>query len=36
VSARIIAIAKGAVVDGDITVTSGMPITRFEEKRQET
>jgi cytoskeletal protein CcmA (bactofilin family) len=36
VSARTIAIAKGAVVDGDITVTSGTPITRFEERRKET
>ena len=35
VSARTIAIAKGAVVDGDITVTSGTPITRFEERRKE-
>jgi len=35
VSARTLAIAKGAVVDGDITVTSGAPITRFEEKRKE-
>ncbi len=33
VTARTLAIAKGAVVDGDITVTSGTPITRFEEKR---
>jgi cytoskeletal protein CcmA (bactofilin family) len=33
VTARTLAIAKGAVVDGDITVTSGAPITRFEEKR---
>jgi cytoskeletal protein CcmA (bactofilin family) len=35
VSARTLAIAKGAVVDGDITVTSGAPITRFEEKRND-
>ncbi len=35
INARTLAIAKGAVVDGDITVTSGAPITRFEEKRQE-
>ena len=33
VSARSIAIAKGAIVDGDIVVTSGMPIQEFEEKR---
>jgi cytoskeletal protein CcmA (bactofilin family) len=31
--ARTIAIAKGAVVDGAVTVTSGEPIIRFEEKR---
>lgn len=35
VKARTIAIAKGAKVDGDITVTSGAPITRFEERRKE-
>ena len=35
VTARMLAIAKGAVVDGDITITSGEPITRFEEKRKE-
>lgn len=34
VTARTLAIARGAVVDGDITVTSGAPITRFEEKRR--
>ena len=34
VSARTIAIARGAVVDGDITVTSGTPIVRFEERRK--
>ena len=28
-----IAIAKGAVIDGEVTVTSGQPIHRFEEKR---
>lgn len=31
--ARTIAVAKGAVIDGSITVTSGEPIVRFEEKR---
>ncbi len=36
VSARTIAIARGAIVDGDITVTSGTPIVRFEERRKET
>jgi len=35
VTARTLAIAKGAVVDGDMTVTSGAPITRFEEKRKD-
>lgn len=33
VSARTIAIARGAVVDGEIEVTSGAPILQFEEKR---
>ena len=33
VSARTIAIAKGAIVDGEIEVTSGRPIVEFEEKR---
>jgi cytoskeletal protein CcmA (bactofilin family) len=33
VSARIIAIAKGAIVDGEIQTTSGAPIQEFEEKR---
>jgi cytoskeletal protein CcmA (bactofilin family) len=33
VVARSIAIAKGAIVEGAITVTSGQPIVRFEEKR---
>jgi cytoskeletal protein CcmA (bactofilin family) len=33
VSARTIAIAKGAIVDGDIEVTSDAPIVEFEEKR---
>src|SRR4030088_2072714 len=31
--ARTIAIAKGAIIDGEVTVTSGQPIVRFEEKR---
>jgi cytoskeletal protein CcmA (bactofilin family) len=34
VSARIIAIAKGAIVDGEIEVTSGTPIVQYEEKRE--
>lgn len=33
VSARTIAIAKGAIVDGEIEVTSDAPILQFEEKR---
>jgi len=34
VVARMIAMARGATIDGDITVTSGAPIIEFEEKRQ--
>ncbi|HTX24818.1 MAG TPA: polymer-forming cytoskeletal protein [Steroidobacteraceae bacterium] len=34
VSARSIAIAKGAVIDGELIVTSGQPIITFEEKRE--
>jgi cytoskeletal protein CcmA (bactofilin family) len=33
VTARSVAIARGAIVDGDIEVTSGEPVTEFEEKR---
>jgi cytoskeletal protein CcmA (bactofilin family) len=33
VSARTVAIAKGAIVEGEIEVTSGTPVVRFEEKR---
>jgi cytoskeletal protein CcmA (bactofilin family) len=33
VSARTIVIAKGAIVDGEIEVTSGSPVLEFEEKR---
>jgi cytoskeletal protein CcmA (bactofilin family) len=33
VSARTIAIAKGAIVDGEIEVTSDEPLVHFEEKR---
>lgn len=33
VSARNLAIAKGAIVDGKIEVTSGEPVVQFEEKR---
>jgi len=28
-----IAVAKGAVIDGEVTITSGQPIHQFEEKR---
>jgi cytoskeletal protein CcmA (bactofilin family) len=35
VSARTIAIAKGAIIDGDIEVTSDTPMLEFEEKRGE-
>jgi cytoskeletal protein CcmA (bactofilin family) len=33
VTARSIAIAKGAIIEGEVTVTSGEPIVNFEEKR---
>lgn len=33
VSARTIAIAKGAIIDGEIEVTSDTPMLQFEEKR---
>jgi cytoskeletal protein CcmA (bactofilin family) len=33
VMARTVAIARGAVIEGSVTVTSGEPVTRFEEKR---
>jgi cytoskeletal protein CcmA (bactofilin family) len=33
VVARTVAIARGAVIEGAVTVTSGEPVTRFEEKR---
>jgi cytoskeletal protein CcmA (bactofilin family) len=33
VSAKSLAIAKGAVIEGEVTVTSGEPIVNFEEKR---
>ena len=33
VTARSVAIAKGAVIEGEVTVTSGEPIVNFEEKR---
>jgi cytoskeletal protein CcmA (bactofilin family) len=31
--ARSIAVAKGAIIDGAVTVTSGEPVVHFEEKR---
>jgi cytoskeletal protein CcmA (bactofilin family) len=31
--ARTIAIARGAVIEGAVTVTSGQPVVQFEEKR---
>ncbi|MGP0055654.1 MAG: bactofilin family protein [Steroidobacteraceae bacterium] len=34
VSARTVAIAKGAIVDGEIEVTSGAPVVEFEDKRE--
>ncbi len=33
ISARTIAIARGAIVDGEIEVTSGDPVLQFDEKR---
>jgi cytoskeletal protein CcmA (bactofilin family) len=33
ISARIIAVAKGAIIDGSVTVTSGRAVVQFEEKR---
>lgn len=33
VSARSIAMARGATIDGEVVVTSGEPIVEFEEKR---
>lgn len=36
VSARSIAIAKGAVIDGELIVTSGQPVISFEDKRRST
>lgn len=35
IRAKHIAIATGAVVDGDMSVTSNVPVVRFEEKRHE-
>jgi cytoskeletal protein CcmA (bactofilin family) len=33
VIARSIAVAKGAVIEGQVTITSGEPVVEFEEKR---
>jgi cytoskeletal protein CcmA (bactofilin family) len=33
VTARTVAIAKGAIVDGEIEITSGAAVVEFEEKR---
>lgn len=33
VSARSIAVAQGALIDGEMAVTSGAPVVRYEEKR---
>jgi cytoskeletal protein CcmA (bactofilin family) len=33
VTARSIAVAKGAVIDGAVSVTSGAPVVTYEEKR---
>jgi cytoskeletal protein CcmA (bactofilin family) len=35
VTARTLAIARGAVIEGEIQVTSGEPVVTFEEKRNE-
>jgi len=35
VSARTVAIAKGAIVEGEIEVTSGAPVLQFEERREK-
>lgn len=36
VVARTIAIARGAVIEGAVTVTSGQPVLRFEERRRHS
>jgi cytoskeletal protein CcmA (bactofilin family) len=35
VSARSIAVAQGALIEGDLAVTSGASVVRYEEKRKE-
>jgi cytoskeletal protein CcmA (bactofilin family) len=32
--ARSIAVARGAIIDGAVTITSGQPVMQFEEKRR--
>jgi cytoskeletal protein CcmA (bactofilin family) len=34
VSARTIAISKGAVIDGEVSVVSGTPVVHYDEKRK--
>jgi len=34
VTARMIAMARGATIDGEVTVTGSEPIVQFEERRQ--
>jgi|SRR5690554_887163 len=34
VNARTIAVAQGAVIDGEMSVTSGSPVVSYEEKRK--
>lgn len=34
VTARSIAVARGAVIDGEMSVTSGAPVVHYEEKRK--
>jgi cytoskeletal protein CcmA (bactofilin family) len=34
VTAKSLAIARGAVIEGDMRVTSGEPVIQFEEKRE--
>jgi cytoskeletal protein CcmA (bactofilin family) len=34
IRAKTIAIATGAVIDGDMSITSNQPVVRFEEKRK--
>jgi cytoskeletal protein CcmA (bactofilin family) len=36
ITAKTLAIARGAVIEGDILVTSGEPIIQFEEKREQS